>query len=69
MKLGFTAIDGMKDAKIFPRNNSLSDSGVARSASMVFLSFSPAKLSEAITLDTMSGIIKKKEAKKYLSIT
>ena len=61
-------MEGMKETNIFPRNNSLSDMGVARRASIVLLSFSPAKLSEAITLDAMRGIIRKNGAKKYSDI-
>ena len=59
-----TAMDGMNETSVFPRNSSLSDIGVARRASIVFLSFSPAKLSAAITLDAMRGIMRKNGAKK-----
>ncbi len=64
-----TTMDGMKETSILPRKSSLSDKGVAKRASMVFLSFSPAKLSEAITLDAIRGMIKKNGANKYKLIT
>ena len=63
-----TSIEGMKDTNILPNNNSPSDIGVASNASIVFLSFSPAKLSEANTLEAIKGIIRKKGAKKYNDI-
>jgi hypothetical protein len=60
-----TIIDGIKETSIFPKNSSLSERGVARRASIVFRSFSPAKLSDAITLDAIRGMMRKKGAKKY----
>ena len=68
---GLSTVEAMacKTPIIFPNNSSLSDMGVAKRASIVFLSFSPAKLSDAITLDAINGIIKKNGAKKYSAIT
>jgi len=45
-----SAMDGIYDANNLPMNNSRSVSGEANNASIVFLSFSPAKLS-AVTTD------------------
>ena len=59
-----TPIEGTKETRTFPISSSPSVIGVARRASMVSLSFSPAKLSEAITLEAIRGIMRKKGAKK-----
>ena len=57
-------MEGTKETSILPRSSSPSVSGVARSPSIVFLSFSPAKLSEAITLEAITGMMRKNGAKK-----
>ena len=63
------AMAGTKETSIFPKRSSPSVRGVARRASMVFLSFSPAKLSDAMTLEAMTGISRKNGANMYTKST
>ena len=60
-----TIIDGTKDTSTFPRKSSLSEIGMASRASMVLLSFSPAKLSAAMTVEANKGMIRKNGASRY----
>ena len=53
-----TIMAGIKLTRIFPSKSSLSEIGVARRASIVLRSRSPAKLSEANTLEAIMGIMR-----------
>ncbi len=59
-----TIIEGTKETSTLPTKSSPSVMGVAKSASIVLLSFSPAKLSEDITLEAIRGITRNRGAKK-----
>lgn len=64
---------GMRDAKTFPRNRSLIEIGANNKVSNVFLSFSPTKLFDEVTIELMMATIKKngiiiKVRKKYTNL-
>jgi hypothetical protein len=52
--------DGIKEANTFPRNKSLMEIGENNNVSNVFLSFSPTKLFDDVTIELIMATIKKK---------
>ena len=51
---------GIKEANTLPRNKSLIEIGANNNVSNVFLSFSPTKLFDDVTIELMMATIKKK---------